>query len=108
MPLRDRFHPPVSAHHSWEGFHGQWPAMLVQRLYPTLPPGYSAEPRVHLGAFFEIDVGGFEDDAGGEPVEAGRLNGGVAALPSAAPAPTLTLDVDLAEQYEYEVLVYDQ
>ena len=37
MPLRDHFRPPVSSRHSWEGFHAQWPAMLVQRLFPDLP-----------------------------------------------------------------------
>jgi hypothetical protein len=68
MPLRDHFRPPVSARHSWEGFYGGWPAMLVQSLFPNLPEGYFAEPRVNLG----------------------------------------TIDIDLGEQYEYEVLVYDQ
>jgi hypothetical protein len=51
MPLRDHFRPPVSQHASWEGFHGQWPAMIVQQLNPVLPDGYMAEPRVHLGPY---------------------------------------------------------
>jgi hypothetical protein len=69
MPLRDHFRPPVSKRASWEGLHGQWPAMIVQHLSPVLPDGYMAEPRVHLGPYFEIDV---------------------------------------TDQYEYEVLVFDQ
>lgn len=107
MPLRDHFRPPISSRHSWEGFHAQWPAMLVQRLSPVLPDGYSAEPRVRLGRYFELDVGGFESDDGPPP---GAPTGGVAATtaPYAAPAPTLTLDADLGEQYEYEVLVFHE
>jgi len=46
MPLRDHFHPPLSKRASWEGFHGQWPAMIVQHLVGVLPDGYVAEPRV--------------------------------------------------------------
>jgi hypothetical protein len=102
MPLRDHFRPPVSARHSWEGFHAAWPTMLVQRLQPTLPTGFSAEPRVPLGAYFEIDVGGFER---GDDPPPGTTDGGTTLV---APAPTLTVDVDLGEQYEYEVLVFDQ
>jgi hypothetical protein len=105
MPLRDHFRPPVSAHHSWEGFHAQWPAMLVLRLFPTLPEGYTAEPRVHLGQFFELDIGGFEsvEDESPHPQA-----GGIATAPRVAPEPTLTVDADLGEQYEYEVLVFDE
>jgi hypothetical protein len=105
MPLRDHFRPPVSSRHSWEGFHAQWPAMLVQRLSPQLPDGFSAEPRVHLGSYYEIDVGGFD---GAAPAPPGGGDHGGAALPYSAPQPTLTVEVDLADQYEYEVLVYDQ
>ncbi|HEV3022163.1 MAG TPA: hypothetical protein VGX76_06835 [Pirellulales bacterium] len=56
MPLRDHFRPPVASHSSWEGFHGMWPATLVQELSKELPDVYTAEPRVHLGPYFEIDV----------------------------------------------------
>jgi hypothetical protein len=79
--------------------------MLVQRLFPTLPRGYTAEPRVHLGQYFELDVGGFEAGDEGEPSAPG---GGGATAPFAAPAPTATIDADLGEQYEYEVLVFDE
>ena len=106
MPLRDHFRPPVSSRHSWEGFHAQWPAMLVQRLFPNLPVGYTAEPRVRLGRYYELDIGGFEGDESGSS-RAGADSGGVATAPYVAPHPTLTVDVDLGEQYEYEVLVFD-
>lgn len=80
MPLRDHFHPPLISKRSWEGFHGAWPAMIVRTLVHKLPHTYVAEPRVHLGAFYEIDV---------------------------MPQPTLAVATDVPDQYEYEVLVYD-
>jgi hypothetical protein len=55
MPLRDHFRPPVSKRASWEGFHGMWPATVIQQLRKRLPPGYVAEPRVHLGTLVETD-----------------------------------------------------
>jgi hypothetical protein len=81
--------------------------MVVQRLSPTLPEGYTAEPRVHLGRYYELDIGGFEGDENRSP-RAGADSGGVATAPYVAPHPTLTVDVDLGEQYEYEVLVFDE
>ena len=106
MPLRDHFRPPVISRHSWEGFHAQWPAMLVLRLFPVLPEGYTAEPRVRLGRYYELDIGGFEGDESGR-TWSGSDSGGVATAPYVAPHPTLTVEVDLGEQYEYEVLVFD-
>jgi hypothetical protein len=109
MPLRDHFRPPVSNHSSWEGFHGGWPMVLVQKLAPALPQGFVAEPRVHLGTFFEIDVCTFEQDPGDERHSRmqDEANGGVATATWAPPAPTLTVDVDLPEPYAYEVLIFD-
>lgn len=104
MPLRDHFRSPVIDRHSWEGFHASWPLMLVARLFPHLPAGYSAEPRVRLGTYFEIDVGAFESEMPSPDDEAG----GVATLPRTAPKPTQVIDVDIGEQFEYEVLVFDQ
>ncbi len=49
MPLKDHFRPPIWNPSSWEGFHGMWPATIVQALVKHLPQEYSAEPRVHLG-----------------------------------------------------------
>ncbi len=109
MPLRDHFRPPVWTQASWEGFHGGWPMTMVQQLSRELPPEFTAEPRVHLGSYFEIDVCAYEQDeqlpfAGPSAGE----SGGPATVTWAPPEPTLAVDTDLAEQYEYEVLVYDQ
>ena len=68
MPLRDHFRPPVSKRSSWEGFHGGWPMKILDELVPKLPAGFVAEPRVHLGAFYEIDFCTFEEYEEGEPV----------------------------------------
>jgi hypothetical protein len=82
---------------------------MVQQLFPKLPDGYTAEPRVHLGTYFEIDVCAYEEhklDAPSGPSANGP--GGVATATWAPPQPTFVADSDLTEQYEYEVLVYDQ
>jgi hypothetical protein len=82
---------------------------IVQRLAPLLPDDFTAEPRVHLGSYFEIDVCAYEDKEPKKPwVGSQGVSGGVATATWAPPEPTLTVDVDLAEQYAYEVLVYDQ
>jgi hypothetical protein len=69
MPLRDHFRPPLDDLTSWEGFHGQWPAMIVQALAPKLPRRYVAAPRVHSGALLEVDVGTYEKDDPTSPAE---------------------------------------
>ncbi len=46
MPLRDHFRPPVEDKHSWDELHGMWTAVIVQHLFPMLPEGYVAAPRV--------------------------------------------------------------
>lgn len=102
MPLRDHFRPPVSSRHSWDELHGMWPATIVQRLYP-LPPGYTAAPKVHLGKAFETDISAYEQD---DAPSGGTGGGGTAVW--AAPAPTLTLETEVAEQDEYEVRIYDE
>jgi hypothetical protein len=108
MPLRDHFRPPLDDVRSWEELHGQWPAMIVMALAGTLPPRYVAGPRVHLGAFFEIDVASYEE---GETlplaVAEGGEEGGVATAVWAPPQPTLAVTIDLPDQDEYEVRVYD-
>src|ERR1700726_3523325 len=107
MPLRDHFRPPVWNKSSWEGFHGGWPMTMVQQLSRDLPPEFTAEPRVHLGAYFEIDVCAYEQD---ETDPVGRTSpsesGGVATATWSPPEPTSVVEVDLTEQYEYEGLVY--
>lgn len=99
MPLRDHFRPPVSKLASWEGFHGQWPAMIVQRLSPLLPTAYTAEPRVHLVTTFE---------RGQTRTAAVGDGGGLATAAWSAARPLLDVEADWPDQYEYEVLVFDQ
>jgi hypothetical protein len=40
MPLRDHFRPPVDTLASWEGFHGQWPAVIVHQVPLDLEQSY--------------------------------------------------------------------
>ncbi len=109
MPLRDHFRPPLDDEASCEGFHGQWPAMIVVDLAKKLPPAYVAAPRVHLGAFVEIDVASYERDAPGlTSWSADEHNGGSTATAVwSPPQATLAVAADLPAQDEYEVRVYD-
>ena len=102
MPLRDHFRPPIWDRNSWEGFHGGWPMTMVQALSKILPDEFTAEPRVHLGTYFEIDVCAFE---GEDPVRppmthdgSGGNGGGLATATWAPPQPTLDVETDLTEQ----------
>ncbi len=90
MPLRDHFRPPLEPRRHWEGFHAQWPAMIVLALAQKLPRRYVAEPRVRLGGSAEIDVGTFEENGTWAP-----------------PRPTLTLVTDFPAEAAYEVRVFD-
>lgn len=109
MPLRDHFHSPLDDMRHWEGFHGQWPAMIVQSLIRKLPNRYFAEPRVHSGGSAEIDVATFHEE--GEPAPKNGMGngaeGGVATAVWAPPRPTLAVATDLPSPDEYEVRVYD-
>jgi hypothetical protein len=106
MPLRDHFRSPVNDRHAWDELHGGWPMMIVQHLFPILPPGYMAAPGVHLGRAFEIDVSAYEDDRPAGKADASDVrNGGLAT--ATAPKPTLTLEADLDDPDEYEVRIYD-
>ena len=108
MPLRDHFRPPVSKKSSWEGFHALWPTCIVQQLRSLLPPGYVAEPRVHLGTLMEIDVGALElDDAPQGGVSVGNGNTGTATATWTATLPSVAVETDPPDEYEYEVRVYD-
>jgi hypothetical protein len=107
MPLRDHFRPPLDLITSWEGFHGQWPAVIVQHLRKQLPPGYVAEPRVHSGSQVEIDVAAFEkDDA---PALSGMTegNGGVPTAGWAPARPSVAVETTLPDYDEYEVRIFD-
>ncbi len=109
MPLRDHFRPPLDDVTSWEGFHGQWPAMIVQALVRKLPRRYVAAPRAHFGTSVEVDVATFEKDAPDLPAwSPGDANGGgVVTAVWAPPRPTLAVPADLPAQDLYEVRVYD-
>lgn len=108
MPLRDHFHGPLRQRRHWEGVHNAWPAFIIQRLNPRLPPRYHAEPHVHLGALVEVDVATLEEEeftgAGATP---NGSEGGVATAVWAPPRPTQTVDVDLPGQDVFEARVYD-
>lgn len=103
MPLRDHFHSPVNDRHRWDAVHGQWPGEIVRTLFDILPAGFVAEPKIHHGSPFEVDVSMVEDDVRPSPVDEG--DGGTATL--AAVAPPLTVPADLSELDEYEIRVYD-
>jgi hypothetical protein len=80
--------------------------VIVQRLRSVLPPGYVAEPRVHLGQPVEVDVSTFEKD------DVPRLfaspnDGGVATAPRIDTEVIQTVETDPPGEYEYEVRVYD-
>ncbi len=106
MPLRDHFHPPASKQASWEGFHGMWPACIVQQLRKPLPPGYAAEPRVHLGALMEIDMAPLESDRVSH-ARAHHGNGGAAPAAWTATRPVVAVETDPPDEYEYEVRIFD-
>jgi hypothetical protein len=107
MPLRDHFRPPLDNITSWEGFHGQWPAVIVQYLRRKLPVGYVAEPRVHAGSKAEIDVAAFETGEG--PPQSGirEGNGATATAVWAPPAPNIAVETTLPDDDEYAVLIFD-
>ena len=106
MPLRDHFRPPLDLITSWEGFHGQWPAVIVQHLRKQLPAGYVAEPRVHSGPRVEIDVATFEKDDIAPPRMPDE-NGGVLTAVWAPARPSLAVETTFPDADEYEVRVYD-
>src|SRR2546430_2150804 len=86
-----------------------WPAIMVQRLNAVLPSEFTAEPRVHLGSYYEVDVCAYEENEPTTDWSAQQRDyGGGATATAAPPAPTFTVDADLVEQYAYEVLIFDQ
>ena len=106
MPLRDHFRPPTSKRATWEGFHAMWPTTIVQHLRKRLPPGFVAEPRVHLGAYMEIDVTAYETDDAPARRSPDAPDGGTTAT-LASTFPITTIEAELPEDYEYAVHIYD-
>jgi hypothetical protein len=84
-----------------------WPALMVMDLCKSLPERYTAEPRVHLGKNFEVDVCTF-DVVGGREFGTSASDPRDVSATWAPPVPTLTLELDPTEIYEYEVLIFDQ
>ena len=108
MPLRDHFRSPLDDLTAWEGFHGGWPMVIVQHLNRKLPPRYLAAPRVHSGAYCEIDVAAYDAEDAAEPAPwPGDGNGGVATAVWAPSRPTLAVETGLPAADEYEVRVFD-
>jgi hypothetical protein len=107
MPLRDHFRPPLDLQTSWEGFHGQWPAVIVQQLRKQLPAGYVAEPRVHSGSRVEIDIAAFENDTVPAFSRQPEENGGVATAVWAPASPSVAVETTLPDFDEYEVRIFD-
>jgi hypothetical protein len=101
MPLRDHFPAPLNKQTSWDVVHGQWPAMIVQRLNSILPPRYVAGPHVHLGTEVAIDVATFEKD---QPPPA-TTNGNGSAWTVAEPS--VAVETELLNTDEYEVRIFD-
>ncbi len=107
MPLRDHFRPPLDLITSWEGLHGQWPAVIVQQLRKQLPAGYVAEPRVHSGSSVEIDVAAFEKDDAPPLSRMTEGNGGAPIAVWAPAQPSVAVETTLPDYDEYEVRIFD-
>lgn len=102
MPLLDHFNPPLSRTHPWRGFHGAWAAAMARLLnHGILPAGYYAVLLVDHEGPIEIDVAALREQ--GIP---GSINEGVGPWNWAAPAPALTVAVDLAAVDGVEVQVF--
>ncbi len=107
MPLRDHFRPPLDLVTSWEGLHGQWPAVIVQRLRRQLPAGYVAQPRVHSGSQMEIDVAAFEKDDAPPLSRSVEGNEGAQTAVWAPAQPSVAVETTLPDYDEYEVRIFD-
>ncbi len=107
MPLRDHFLPPLDLITSWEGFHGQWPAVIVQHLRKQLPAGYIAEPRVHSGSQVEIDIAAFEKDEAPPLSTKTEGNGGMPTAVWVPAQPSVAVETTLPDYDAYEVRIFD-
>ncbi len=64
MPLLDHFRPPLSGRRQGHAFLNAWATYLASDLNRRLPARFFAEANVQFG--IEIDVGTFEEAAGGD------------------------------------------
>ena len=105
MPLLDHFHPPLSEERHWDGFHSKWANVLVDELNQALlPPGYFAEPHVHIGARVEIDAATFEGASGAERPAHDGATTVLAARTWAPPEPTLVMPAVFPDTFEVQVI----
>lgn len=83
-----------------------WPAIIVRQIHKILPEPYFAEPGVHLGTLYEVEIGTYHEGAEETRVaETGKSPVAVAAY--APPEPSLTLEPRLPDQDVYEVRIYN-
>jgi hypothetical protein len=110
MPLRDHFHPPLSARKSWESFHGGWAFVMAQRLNGAiLSDRFESESKVHRGTRVEIDVATYEEGSGAELFGANGPGGVATAVqPFAPPAPPITGEVGFTDPDLFEAQIYKQ
>jgi hypothetical protein len=102
MPLLDHFHPPLRGPRHWEGFHHAWATNIAQHLNRSvLPADYFAEPELHLGPNFEIDVANLE--VNGRPRSAKT-----ATETWAPPKPAMSFKVDFSRLDVCEIRVYEE
>ncbi len=114
MPLRDHFRPPLDDITSWESLHHAWPTSIAFALNRRLPARFRAEPGLHRGASFEIDVSTYDTsesarhgDGTGAIEEAGGSVAVAAAAVWAPPRATFEAATALPDQDEFAVLIYD-
>lgn len=108
MPLRDHFHSPTLDVETWESFHFQWPAVIVQHLKNLLPDGYVSAANGHLGQSAAVDVATFEQDNRLPRSRVSDVSGGVATVPWAPPVPSVAVETEIPEDNdEFEVRIYD-
>lgn len=89
MPLLDHFRQPTKRDCPWRSFQGMWGASLVATLNATLPRDrFIAQMNYRFGTQIEADVAELESITTAEP---GNGAGGVATLPDAPPAVSLTM-----------------
>jgi hypothetical protein len=57
-----------------------------------------------MGQYFELDIGAFEQE---QPSSEVNANSGASTSAQTIAEPTLSADIDIGDQHEYEVLIYD-
>ncbi len=102
MPLRDHFANPDRP--TWQPVHGGWPMVIIQHLVRVLPPRYQVHPKIHVGSFFEIDIGTIDTEP---EVEFGNWGGGGGTATLALPEPAVAVEGDCSDPSEYEVNITD-